>query len=354
MPPFLRFLIRRIFLALVSLIVITLLLYAGLMVTPPEARARLYLPPGKGGERATQAVIEGNIERYHLDEPFLVQYFFWIKSLMSGSWGYSPTLKSDVLPSLLRRTPVTVELAFYSLILLIPLGLVSGLLAGWNPARPFDHIFRSVAFLGTSMPPFILSLVLLSVFYINLRWFEPSRLDIATSLEIDQGLFHKYTGLLTLDSLLNLRFDVYIKSLRHLAMPVLTLSLYHWATLGRITRTTVMEERNKEYIIAARARGVKESRLIWHHALRGILAPALTTMALSAAAIMTGVFIVEIIFNFKGVSEVIVLAMQSVPDAPASLGFAVYSVCMVIGLMLILDIVQALVDPRVRDEVLRS
>jgi ABC-type dipeptide/oligopeptide/nickel transport system permease component len=77
-------------------------------------------------------------------------------------------------------------------------------------------------------------------------------------------------------------------------------------------------------------------------------------MALSAAAIMTGVFIVEIIFNFKGVSEVIVLAMQSVPDAPASLGFAVYSVFMVIGLMLILDIVQALVDPRVRDEVLRS
>jgi peptide/nickel transport system permease protein len=111
MPPFLQFLIRRIFLAFLSLIIITMLLYAGVMVTPPEARARLYLPPGRGGERATENRIKVYIRQYHLDEPYLVQYFYWMWSLLDGSWGYSPTLRTNVLPSLIQRTPVTLEMA---------------------------------------------------------------------------------------------------------------------------------------------------------------------------------------------------------------------------------------------------
>jgi ABC-type dipeptide/oligopeptide/nickel transport system permease component len=120
-----------------------------------------------------------------------------------------------------------------------------------------------------------------------------------------------------------------------------------------VTRSTILNERGKEYITAARARGVNERALIWRHALRAILAPSLTTMVLSAASIATGVFVIEIIYNLTGVSQVIVVAMSSTPDAPATLGFAVYSVIMVLGLMLILDALQALVDPRVRDEVMK-
>lgn len=354
MPPFLQFLIRRILLALASLIIITMLLYAGLMITPVEARARLYLPPGKGGANASENVIKGYIKRYHLDEPFLVQYAYWVGSLFDGTWGFSPTLNTYVLPSLLQRTPVTLELALLSLILIIPLGLASGLISGWNPQRPIDHIFRFTAFLGTSAPPFILAMIMLSIFYINLRWFSPGRLDTALSFEIAKTSFHHYTGMLTFDSLLNGRFDVFVNALRHLAMPVMTLSLFHWATLGRITRATIMGEKNKEYIVAAKARGIRESRLIWHHALRAVLAPSLTTMGLSAASIVTGVFVVEIIFDLKGISEVIVTSMTSAPDAPAALGFALYSIIMVIGLMLILDIVQAALDPRVRAETMKA
>lgn len=354
MPPFLRFLVRRILLALLSLIIITMLLYAGFMVTPPEARARLYLPPGRGGERATEAVIEGFIRRYHLDEPYLIQYAYWLRSLLDGSWGYSPTLNNEVLPSLLQRTPVTLELALLSLILIIPAGLASGLISGWRPNQAFDHVFRATAFFGTSAPPFILAMVLLSIFYVNLGWFGLGRLDLILSLDLAKSSFQNYTGMLTLDSLLNGRFDVLINALQHLAMPVITLFLFHWATLGRITRATVMGEKTKEYIVAAKARGVKENRLIWRHALRAVFAPSLTTMALSAASIVTGIFVVEIIYNLHGVSEVILISMRSAPDAPAAIGFAVYSVIMVIGLMLLLDIIQAALDPRVRDEVLRS
>jgi peptide/nickel transport system permease protein len=354
MPPFLQFIIRRLFYALISLVLITMVLYAGVMLTPPEARARLYLPPGKGGERATEAFIQTLIEQYHLDEPYLVQYAYWARGLVTGSWGYSPTLRAEVLPALIHRTPATLELAVYSLLLLIPLGLANGLLAGWRPGGFWDGGFRSLAFLGTSMPPFILSMILLAYFYIKLGWLAPGRMDVSTELQFARTGFVEYTGALTLDSLLNGRFDVFLTALRHLVMPVLTLSIYHWATLGRITRAAIINERGKEYIVAARARGVREPRLIWHHAFRAILAPSLTTIILSAASVVTGIFVVEIIYGLTGVSQVIVISMSSFPDAPAALGFAVYSVLMVLGLMFILDVVQAALDPRVREEVLKT
>jgi peptide/nickel transport system permease protein len=353
MPPFLQFIIRRLLYALLSMIVITMVLYAGFMLTPPEARARLYVPPGKGGERVSEQYIQNIIDANHLNESYLTQYVYWVKSLLTSTWGYSPTLHEEVLPSLLHRTPATLELAFCSLLLLIPLGLASGLFSGWRPRSGFDIVFRSFAFLGTSMPSFILSMILISIFYIKLGWFPPGRLDVATELDMARSGFVEYTGAMIIDSLLNQRFDILLTTLRHLAMPVFTLSIYHWATLGRVTRSTILNERGKEYITAARARGVNERALIWRHALRAILAPSLTTMVLSAASIATGVFVIEIIYNLTGVSQVIVVAMSSTPDAPATLGFAVYSVIMVLGLMLILDALQALVDPRVRDEVMK-
>ena len=354
MPPFLQFLIRRLFSAFISLIIITMVLYAGMMLTPPEARARLYLPPGKGGERASEAFVNSLIRKYHLDQPYVVQYAYWMQSLVNGSWGYSPTLRADVLSELIRRTPVTLELAFYSLLLLIPLGLASGLVAGWHPGRPFDGLFRFAAFFGTSMPPFIFSMILISFFYLKLGWFAPTRMDILTDLEISRSGFVNFTGFLTLDSLLNQRFDIFLTALRHLAMPVITLSMFHWATLGRITRATVITQRGKEYITAARGRGVSERKLLWRHALRAILAPAMTSIALSTASVVTSLYVVEIIFGFVGISHVIVIAMHSTPDAPATLGFAVYSVLMVMSLMFILDVFQAVLDPRVRDEVFKA
>jgi ABC-type dipeptide/oligopeptide/nickel transport system permease component len=354
MPPFLQFLLRRIFAMFVSMVIITMVLYAGVMLTPPEARARLYLPPGKGGERATEQYIQNIIDKNHLNDPYLVQYLYWAKSLLAGEWGYSPTMREEVLPALLHRTPVTLELSIFSLLLLIPLGLANGLMAGWRPNGWFDGIFRGFAFFGTSMPPFIFSMILISIFYINLGWLAPGRIDIATDLLMTKIKFVDYTGFLTLDSLLNGRLDILWVALKHLVMPVLTLSMFHWATLGRITRATVIGQRNKEYIIAARARGVNERKLLWKHALRAILSPSLTAMALSAASVVTSIFVVEIIFGLTGVSQVIAIAMSTYPDAPAALGFAVYSVLMVISLMFILDVVQALLDPRVRDEVFKA
>jgi peptide/nickel transport system permease protein len=294
------------------------------------------------------------IERYHLRDSFLIQYGYWVRSLFDGTWGYSPSMNEDVLPALLRRTPITLELGLYSLLFLVPLGLVSGVIAGWKRSGAFDRFFRASAFLGTSTPSFILALALLSVFYINLGWFAPGRYSLNAGLELSKDTFNHVTGMLTIDTLLNGRPDLFIDAWKHLAMPIFTLSLYHWATLGRIARASMINERSKEYVLSARARGIAERRVVWHHAFRNMLTPSLTSIALSAASIVTGVFVAEIIFDFNGISGVILSAMGGIPDAPAALGFAVYSVLMVLILMFVLDVLQAVLDPRVREGVLKS
>ena len=356
MPPFLQFIIRRILTIPVTLLVITMLLYGGVMLTPPEARATLYWPKSQRNlsEEQIKKLTENIIERYHLRAPFPIQYGIWVKSMFEEGWGYSPILKSDVLPALLRRTPATVELTLFSLLFFVPLGLFSGVLAGWRQNKTFDTTFRSMAFLGTSVPPFILSLILLAVFYVNLGWFGPERISIQLGYQITQDGYRTPTGMMTVDALLNGRYDIFVDALRHLVLPAVTLSLYHWASLGRLTRSTIIEHRRKAYIIAARARGLSERQVMWHHAFRNVLAPAFTSMGLSAASLLTGIFVVELLYNLNGISEVIAKAMGGIPDATASLGFSVYSVIIVLVLMFILDVIQAAFDPRIREEMLKS
>ncbi|MBN2115041.1 MAG: ABC transporter permease [Anaerolineales bacterium] len=357
MPPFLQFVIRRFLVIPISLLVITMLLYGGVMLTPPEARATLYMPdnmPPRLTDKQYKQIEEKIIRSYHLRDPYPIQYFFWVRSLFEGTWGYSPSLNEYVLPSLLRRTPATLELAFYSLSVLIPLGLVSGVTAGWRRSGTFDRGFRLLAFLSTSTPPFILAIILLSIFYINLNWFAPGRIDMGYRFEISDGAFVSFTGMLTIDSLLNGRPDILGSAVRHLVMPVFTLSIYHWATLGRVTRVSILGEEKKEYVIAAKARGIVERKVVWKHVFRNTLTPSLTSMTLSATSIVTGVFVAEIIFDIKGISGVIVRSMSGIPDAPAALGFAVYSVIMVLLLMFFLDVAQAILDPRVREGVLKT
>jgi peptide/nickel transport system permease protein len=355
MPALLSFILRRLLAIPVTLLIVTAVLYGFVMLTPPEVRVSIYLPSNLNPDRLTpeqlRLVQEQYIERYHLNDPFPIQYAYWLASLMQDEWGWSPTLHETVLPALLRRTPVTAELTLYSILLFIPLGILNGLLAGWKKDSLSDHGFRLAAFIATSLPVFVLALVLLSVFYVGLRWFPPERLSIQSSLLVRSAEFQWYTGLLTVDGLLNGRPDISLEALRHLVLPVTTLSLLHWATLGRVTRAAVIAERRKQYAIAATARGISERRLMWRHILRNILSPALTSSALSSASLITGVFIVEVIYNFKGISD-LVMSVSFVPDANPILGFAIYSVIIVLVLMFVLDVTQALIDPRVREGLL--
>jgi peptide/nickel transport system permease protein len=351
------FFLRRLIAIPVTLFVITVMLYGIIMLAPPETRAQLYFPPRTRAfmpQHIYENMLNRTIEEHGLNDPFPVQYARWAGRLLRGDWGWSPSQGADVLDALLTRTPATAELTIYSLLLLVPLGLASGVMAGWKRGQLSDRGFRLLAYCSTAIPPFILGLVLLSVFYVGLHWFPPERLSISTSLDLNASAFRAYTGLLTIDGLLNGRPDITYDALRHLVLPVFALSLAHWATLGRVTRAGMIEELNKDYITAARSRGIVPRSIVWRHAFRNAAPPALATTALAAASLITGVFVVEAVFSIHGVSELITRSWRYTPDAPLAMGFAVYCVLAVLLVMLVLDIVQAIINPHIREEQFNS
>ena len=185
MPPLLRFLIYRLVSLPITLFIITIVLYAFVMLTPLEVRASLYFPAGLNTDRLSDEELQRYtnmiIEKYNLDDPFPVQYATWAANLLRGDWGWSPVLEEDVLPALLRRTPVSAELALYSMLVFIPMGLMSGIRAGSKKDSQTDFRFRLVAFIGVAIPTFVLALVLMSIFYVGLHWFPPERLSFQSA-----------------------------------------------------------------------------------------------------------------------------------------------------------------------------
>lgn len=351
---FLSFVLRRLAIVPLTLLVVTAVLYSFFMSVPAEERAALYLPPNMPrimSQEKLENLINSIIEEKGLDDPFWQQYGRWAGGLLRGDWGYSPSFNAPVLELLQRRTAVTLELAFYTLLLLIPLGIVSGVLTGWRPGSRRDSGFRATAFIATSIPPFILGLFLLSIFYVGLGWFPPGRTGlIELTLRASTSSFQPITGFLTIDGLLNGRTDITQDALRHLALPVFTLGLAHWATLGRVTRVAVINQTSQAYVMAAKARGLRPRQIVWRHVFRNVLLPALTSSSLSAASLITGVFVVEVVFDYKGLSELVTRSLRdTAPDAALAMGFAIYSVLLVLPIMLLLDMLKALADPRLRE-----
>jgi ABC-type dipeptide/oligopeptide/nickel transport system permease component len=357
MPSFLKFLFQRILSAILTLFIITVVLYGVIALAPLDMRLSLYLPKNINARIASDEVLWQQvknqiIEKYHLSDSFPIQYATWVKTFFTQNWGYSISLKDEVLNVILNRMPATIELAFYSLLLLIPLSLLSGILAANQEHRTADRLIRSISTLTTSIPTFILALFLLAVFYVGLGWFSPNRISQSISLELSTlSSFKSFTGFLTVDGLLNLRPDICLDAFRHLVLPVSTLSLGYWAVLTRLTRIGMIEELKKDYITAAKARGLPPRLILWKHTLRNILPPFLTNTALTAAAIVSGVFVVERIYLWPGISSMIMRDGFFQPDPAAVLGFVIYSVIMVLALMFILDLLQAFINPLTSIEV---
>lgn len=355
MPPLVKYFIRRILYIPVTLFIVTSILYGFLMLTPPEERATLYLPRrvDRMTPEAIKRVTEQIIIDHHLRDSFPLQYYYWSSNMLKGEWGWSPLLQDYVLRAINRRSPVTIELTLYSMLVFIPGGVISGVLASKKKNGLGDRAFTSSAFFGLSIPTFIIGIMLMGIFYVMLHWFPPGRNDTAFSAAIASPDFRHFTSLLTVDALLNGRPDITLDALKRLVLPVLSLSIAQWATLGRIARVISLDEQQKEYIIAARARGIGAKKIYWKHILKNVWGPILSYSGLSTAYLFTGVIVIEKTFNFKGISE-LVTSFTSIPDTLAVMGFAVYCVLIVLAIMFIFDIVQAVIDPRVRHGLLND
>jgi peptide/nickel transport system permease protein len=200
---------------------------------------------------------------------------------------------------------------------------------------------------GTSFPTFVFGLLVLMIFYANLQWFPPGRLSDTYNRVVLSPEFHRYTSLLTFDALLNGRFDVFFDALRHMILPILTLSYISWATFLRVVRSSMLETLRMEYITTARAKGLPEKDVIYKHARPNAMIPAVTLAGFSVVGLLGGVVITETVFTYPGIGQAAAQAAQQL-DVVTILGFALFNGFILIVSNLVVDVLYALVDPRVR------
>ena len=349
------YIIRRLLILPIILFGVTLLIFSMLQVLGPVERSALYVRDIPKTDRQVDAIIV----RYGLDKPFYVQYWNWlvgtvdgntgerVGGVLRGDLGYSRSGREPVIDVLVRRMPATLELALWAMIPVIAFGIWLGVKAALNHNKLFDQVARVFAIIGWSFPTFVFALLMLLVFYARLDWFQPGQLSTGFSQEVIKPGFTQYTRMMTVDSLLNLRFDIFLDALRHLIMPVTTLMVVEVALLLKITRSAMLEEMRQDYVTTARAKGLPEKMITNRHIRRNALIPVITVAGLTLAGLMGGVVITETVFDYPGIGSWAAAAAVSL-DVLSMLGYALFSAVLLVAANLIVDIMYAVLDPRVR------
>ena len=341
--------LRRLLVLPLVIFLVTLILFSLMWQLPVELRARVYVPytekfllPDEEAE-----LIQRSIRIHGLDKPWPVMYVKWLRLLATGDWGYSPSWQQPVLEGLLQRTPATLELALFAVVPSVALALALGAFASRHRNRVPDHLVRGATFLGWALPSFILGLMLMNVFYAWLGWFPPERLSIWAGPVVHSEEFHVYTGMYTVDALLNLDLRVFWDAVRHLVLPGLSLGLAVWALLTRIMRSSMIEALHQDYVTTARSKGVPERRVVNLHARRNAVLPVISAGGVAASMLISGIVVVESVFNINGIGRAAANAMLFT-DIPVAVGFAVFTCLVTVLASLIADLLYAFADPRIR------
>jgi peptide/nickel transport system permease protein len=297
------------------------------------------------GERATDAQIAAIRERLGLDLPLWQQFLIYVWDAVRGDLGTSIRTGQPVAEEIARYFPATLELATLGTIFGTLVGVPAGVLAATRPGSIADQIVRVVGLLGYSMPVFWLGLIGLLVFYGQLGWVGgPGRLDPAYDMMMEFTLT-SYTGMILVDAALNGAWDVFANAISHIILPAGLLGYVSMAYISRMTRSFMMNELGQEYITTARVKGMPEWRVIWVHAMRNVLVPLITVIALSYAYLLEGSVLTETIFAWPGLGSYITDALFAA-DMPAVLGGTVVVGVVFVTLNMLSDIVYRLVDPR--------
>lgn len=345
-----EYIIRRLLLLIPIMLGVVLLIFAVMQFVPVYQRLALYL---RSTKEMNPDTIQATIHAAGLDQPIWTQFYNWLSGMLSGNFGVSVYFGEPVITGLMRRVPATFEIVLFSAPLVILVGIWLGVEAAVQKDKPFDHISRIFSILGTSMPSFFFGVILLAIFVFQLKLTTPWRLTPSISVGIEGQLasipptWHAYTGLMTVDSLLNFRGDVFVDALEHLVLPVLVLVFIQTAVMVRVTRSSMLEALGKTYITAARAKGLSKNEVIYKHARRNALIPVVTISGLLVGGMMTGLVITETVFIFPGIGNWAATAAQHFDVAVVTV-YAMFSALVFVLANLIVDVLYAYIDPRIR------
>ncbi|MDP2369000.1 ABC transporter permease [Rhodoferax sp.] len=295
------------------------------------------------GERAPEHVVARVREELGLNKPLWQQFYIYLGRVLHGDFGTSVLTSNPVMQDIRRTFPATIELATLGIIIGAGFGVPLGVWAAVRRGGVADHAVRVLGLIGYSVPIFWLGLMGLVLFYARLGWVGgPGRIDVAYEYSLTL-----VSGFLLLDAALAGQWDTFGNALSHLILPACLLGYFSLAYISRMTRSFMLNELAQEYVVAARAKGLSESRIIWHHALRNAMVPLVTVVVLSYAGLLEGSVLTETVFAWPGLGLYITNSLQNA-DMNAVMGGTIVVGSVFIGLNLLSDLLYQLLDPRTR------
>jgi peptide/nickel transport system permease protein len=293
------------------------------------------------GDRASASAVAAARQQYGLDLPLWQQFGLYLRKALTGDFGTSVLSSNPVMQDILRVFPATLELATAGTLIGLIFGIPLGVLAAVKRDSLIDQVVRVIGLIGYSIPIFWLGLMGLLIFYAKLDWVAgPGRIDIAY-----EYTFTPITGLFLFDAAIQGEWGAFADIFSHIILPASLLGYFSMAYISRMTRSFMLNELGQEYITAARAKGLSETRIIWGHALRNAAVPLVTVIALSYATLLEGSVLTETIFAWPGIGMYLTNSLQNA-DMNAVLGGTIVIGAVFIGLNLIADLLYRLLDPR--------
>ena len=334
-PAILPLIARRLFLSALILLVVSALLFIVLHALPVDPAA-MSLPPN-----ATLMEIEAKRQEMGFDRPLPQQYLIWLSHVLHGDFGASIHYRRSVLGLVAATLPATIELAVLSIIIAGVLGLAGGLVLFHVRGTRTEAAVDVGSIMLLSIPEFLWSLFFILVFGVALQWLPfTGRLD--PGLPLPQG-----SGFLLADALMAGRIDVFWSALRHMILPCLALGIAFSPTIMRVLRSSLIDVYQEDYIHQARLRGLSERRILLHHALKNAFLPTLSLMGVQFGFLFGGTLLVEVIFSYPGVGNLMVDAVRNA-DLPIIqlVGLAYCVVVLVINTAV--DSLYLLLNPKLR------
>lgn len=306
-----RFLLRRLLMLAASLLVASFVIFAAMYAAPGNPVAAL-----SGGRSMSPEALRTLEHRYHLDEPFLAQYWHWLSNALRGDLGVSITLREDVASLVADRAWITVSLVVYASVLIVLAGIGLGLLAGLRPGW-LDTSVLVVSSLAAAVPAFVAAIVLTLLFAVSVRWFP--------TLGTGDGL---------------------LGNIRHLTLPAVALAISALSIVARVTRTAIREEAAKEHVQTAISRGIPQHFVVTRHVLRNAAIPITTVTGITIASLIATSSVVETAFGLNGLGQYLVRSAQS-KDLAVVQGISLILVTAFVVVNLVVDLLYAVLDPRV-------
>jgi peptide/nickel transport system permease protein len=329
------YLIRRALGTIPVILLITLLVYSLLQLAPGDP-ATLLLP-----EDATEADLVEAKHRWGLDQPFYVQYFYFISSAVRGDLGKSFRFAQPVTELIAVRLPATLELAFFAMLIATVIAIPLGVIAGTRPNSTADNVGTFFGLFGISMPNFWFGIMMILLFSGILHLFPSAgRSEYGVAGEV-------ITGFYFIDSALEGNWDGFVDAFKHVLLPAAALGTALAGIQMRITRSAVLEITREDFVMVARAKGLRNLAVLWRHVLRNSFIPIITVVGLELGNLLSGSIIVETVFAWPGVGSLLITGV-SARDYPLVTGIVLMYSIGFVTINLVVDAVYAAVDPRIR------